>query len=225
MLQPKRTKYRKQFKGRNRGFALRGSSVSFGEFGLQTLSAAWISAKQIEAGRVAASHFLRREGRLFIRIFPHKPISAKPLEVRMGSGKGEPDVTVACGTNRNAKAKSSMSIQPPAAPGGAVNVYRPAAGFADPVTALGPPGQGRVHLGEPAPRRLQQRDHLLPLERDRRALRVVLVVGVRRLRRRDHLVERPGQRRDLRLGRGPLGLERISVHGAAAAASRCPAAR
>ena len=88
---PKRVKFRKSQRGKMRGNATRGNTVAFGEFGLQTLSPAWISAKQIEAGRVAASHFLRREGRLFSRIFPHKPISAKPLEVRMGSGKGEPE--------------------------------------------------------------------------------------------------------------------------------------
>ncbi len=88
---PKRVKFRKSQRGKMKGNATRGNTVAFGEFGLQTLSASWISAKQIEAGRVAASHFLRREGRLFIRIFPHKPISAKPLEVRMGSGKGEPE--------------------------------------------------------------------------------------------------------------------------------------
>ena len=92
---PKRVKFRKSQRGKMKGNATRGNTVAFGEFGLQTLSAAWISAKQIEAGRVAASHFLRREGRLFIRIFPHKPISAKPLEVRMGSGKGEPEYWVA----------------------------------------------------------------------------------------------------------------------------------
>ena len=88
---PKRVKFRKSQRGKMRGNATRGNTVAFGEYGLQTLVASWISAKQIEAGRVAASHFLRREGRLFIRIFPHKPISAKPLEVRMGSGKGEPE--------------------------------------------------------------------------------------------------------------------------------------
>ena len=88
---PKRVKFRKSQRGKMKGNATRGNSVSFGEYGLQTLMPAWISARQIEAGRVAASHFLRREGRLFIRIFPHKPISAKPLEVRMGSGKGEPE--------------------------------------------------------------------------------------------------------------------------------------
>ena len=88
---PKRVKFRKSQRGKMKGNATRGNTVAFGEFGLQTMSPAWISAKQIEAGRVAASHFLRREGRLFIRIFPHKPISSKPLEVRMGSGKGEPE--------------------------------------------------------------------------------------------------------------------------------------
>jgi large subunit ribosomal protein L16 len=88
---PKRVKFRKSQRGKMKGNATRGNTVAFGEFGLQTLAPAWISARQIEAGRVAASHFLRREGRLFIRIFPHKPISSKPLEVRMGSGKGEPE--------------------------------------------------------------------------------------------------------------------------------------
>ena len=88
---PKRVKFRKSHRGKMKGNATRGNTVAFGEFGLQTLKASWISARQIEAGRVAASHFLRREGRLFIRIFPHKPISSKPLEVRMGSGKGEPE--------------------------------------------------------------------------------------------------------------------------------------
>ena len=88
---PKRVKFRKSQRGKIKGNATRGNTVSFGEFGLMTLEPGWISAKQIEAGRVAASHFLRREGRLFIRIFPHKPISSKPLEVRMGTGKGEPE--------------------------------------------------------------------------------------------------------------------------------------
>lgn len=90
-MMPKRVKFRKSQRGKMKGNATRGNTVAFGEFGLQTLKACWITAKQIEAGRVAASHFLRREGRLFIRIFPHKPVSAKPLEVRMGSGKGEPE--------------------------------------------------------------------------------------------------------------------------------------
>src|SRR5258706_3710926 len=88
---PRRFKSGKSQRGKMKGNATRVNTVAFGEYGLQTLVASWISAKQIEAGRVAASHFLRREGRLFIRIFPHKPISAKPLEVRMGSGKGEPE--------------------------------------------------------------------------------------------------------------------------------------
>ena len=88
---PKRVKFRKSQRGKIKGNATRGNTVAFGEYGLMTLEPHWISAKQIEAGRVAASHFLRREGRLFIRIFPHKPISSKPLEVRMGSGKGEPE--------------------------------------------------------------------------------------------------------------------------------------
>ena len=88
---PKRVKFRKSQRGKIKGNATRGNTVAFGEYGLMTLQPKWITARQIEAGRVAASHFLRREGRLFIRIFPHKPVSAKPLEVRMGSGKGEPE--------------------------------------------------------------------------------------------------------------------------------------
>src|SRR3954454_1915379 len=90
-MMPKRVKFRKSQRGKMKGNATRGNTVAFGDYGLQTTRAAWITARQIEAGRVAASHYLRREGRLFIRIFPHKPISAKPLEVRMGSGKGEPE--------------------------------------------------------------------------------------------------------------------------------------
>ncbi len=90
-MMPKRVKFRKSQRGKNRGNATRGNTVAFGEYGIQALDHAWITAKQIEAGRVAATHFLRREGRIFIRVFPHKPISAKPLEVRMGSGKGEPE--------------------------------------------------------------------------------------------------------------------------------------
>lgn len=86
---PKRVKWRKTQKGRIRGNATRGNTVSYGDFGLQSLEPGRISAKQIEAGRVAISHFLQREGRVFVRIFPHKPVSSKPLEVRMGSGKGE----------------------------------------------------------------------------------------------------------------------------------------
>ena len=90
-MMPKRVKYRKSQRGKMKGNATRGNTVAFGEYGLQTTKASWITARQIEAGRVACMHFLRREGRLFIRIFPHKPVSSKPLEVRMGSGKGEPE--------------------------------------------------------------------------------------------------------------------------------------
>lgn len=88
-LMPKRVKHRKQMRGRISGNATRGNRVNFGEYGLQTLEAAWITARQIEAGRVAATHFLHRIGKVYIRIFPDKPISGKPLEVRMGKGKGE----------------------------------------------------------------------------------------------------------------------------------------
>ena len=94
-MMPKRVKFRKSQRGKMRGNATRGNTVAFGEYGLQTTKASWITARQIEAGRVAASHFLRREGRLFIRIFPHKPVSGKPLETRMGKGKGEPEYWVA----------------------------------------------------------------------------------------------------------------------------------
>ena len=88
---PKRVKWRKCQKGRIRGNASRGNTVSFGDFGIQSLDPGRITARQIEAGRVAATHYLQREGRVYIRIFPHKPISSKPLETRMGKGKGEPD--------------------------------------------------------------------------------------------------------------------------------------
>lgn len=94
-LMPKRVKFRKSQRGKMKGVAQRGNYVSFGEYGLQSLETSWITARQIEAGRVACSHFLRREGRLFIRVFPHKPVSGKPLETRMGKGKGEPEYWVA----------------------------------------------------------------------------------------------------------------------------------
>src|SRR5437588_10591638 len=94
-MMPKRVKFRKSQRGKIKGNASRGNTVAFGEYGLQALKPSWISARQIEAGRVAASHFLHREGRLFIRIFPHKPVSGKPLETRMGKGKGEPEFWVA----------------------------------------------------------------------------------------------------------------------------------
>ncbi len=88
---PKRVKWRKSQKGRNRGNATRGNKVEFGDFGLQSLGSGRISGRQIEAGRIAAQHFLQREGRVYIRIFPQKPISSKPLETRMGKGKGDTD--------------------------------------------------------------------------------------------------------------------------------------
>ncbi len=89
-LMPKRVKHRKQQRGRAKGNATRGNFVVHGDFGLQSLDAGWITAQQIEAGRVAATHFLHGEGRVFIRIFPDKPVSAQPAETRMGKGKGEP---------------------------------------------------------------------------------------------------------------------------------------
>jgi len=89
-LMPKRVKFRKSQRGVLRGVATRGNTVAYGEYGLQALEPAWISAAQLEAGRVAAQHFIGSEGKLWVRIFPHKPITAKPAEVRMGSGKGEP---------------------------------------------------------------------------------------------------------------------------------------
>jgi large subunit ribosomal protein L16 len=92
---PKRVKFRKSQRGSWAGKASRGNEVSFGDYGLQTLDAGWISARQIEAGRVAATHYLGREGKLWVRIFPHKSVSKKPLETRMGKGKGEPDHYVA----------------------------------------------------------------------------------------------------------------------------------
>jgi large subunit ribosomal protein L16 len=95
MLQPKRTKFRKQRKGKNRGIAWRGSDVAFGDFALQATEASRISARQIEAGRMAIMRSVKRQGKLFIRIFPDKPVTKKPLEVRMGSGKGSVELWVA----------------------------------------------------------------------------------------------------------------------------------
>ncbi len=88
MLQPKRTKYRKAQKGRNRGLAHRGSTIAFGSFGLKTVDAGWITNRQIESARIAMTRYMKREGNVWIRIFPDKPITAKPQEVRMGKGKG-----------------------------------------------------------------------------------------------------------------------------------------
>ena len=90
-LMPKRVKFRKSQRGRMKGRAQRGNYVAFGDYGLQAMDEVWLSAQQIEAGRVAATHFLRREGKLWVRVFPDKPISGKPLETRMGKGKGEPE--------------------------------------------------------------------------------------------------------------------------------------
>jgi len=95
-LMPKRVKFRKTQRGRVRGKATRGNTIAFGEYGLQAMEGGWITSRQIEAGRVAAMHFLAREGRLWMRIFPHKSVSAKPAETRMGKGKGEPEKWVAC---------------------------------------------------------------------------------------------------------------------------------
>lgn len=95
MLQPKRTKFRKMHKGRNRGLASRGHRVSFGEFGLQASSRGRLTARQIESARRAVTRHVKRGGRMWIRIFPDKPISKKPLEVRMGKGKGNPEFWVA----------------------------------------------------------------------------------------------------------------------------------
>jgi large subunit ribosomal protein L16 len=95
MLQPSRTKYRKQQKGRNKGVATRGAKVSFGEYGLKALTRGRITARQIEAARRAMSRHIKRGGRIWIRIFPDKPISQKPAEVRMGNGKGNPEYFVA----------------------------------------------------------------------------------------------------------------------------------
>ena len=88
---PKRVKYRKSQRGVVKGKATRGNYVAFGEFGLQSLEGGWLSAEAIEAGRITAAHFIRGEGRLYIRVFPHKSITSIPLETRMGKGKGEPE--------------------------------------------------------------------------------------------------------------------------------------
>ena len=95
MLQPKRVKYRKTHKGRRRGRAHTGNTVAFGDFGLQALECAWLTAQQIEAARRAITHHIRRGGNIWIRVFPDKPVTKKPAETRMGSGKGPPDHWVA----------------------------------------------------------------------------------------------------------------------------------
>ena len=95
MLQPKRVKYRKTHKGHRRGKAQAGNTVTFGDFGLQALEAAWLTSRQIEAARRAITRHIRRGGKVWIRIFPDKPVTSKPAETRMGSGKGMPDHWVA----------------------------------------------------------------------------------------------------------------------------------
>ena len=95
MLMPKRVKYRKQQRGRMRGKAYRGSTVAFGEYGLQALEPAWITNRQIEAARVAITRSIKRGGKMWIRIFPDKPVTKKPAETRMGKGKGNPEMWVA----------------------------------------------------------------------------------------------------------------------------------
>lgn len=95
MLLPKRTKFRKKQKGRVKGLANRGHRVEFGSFGLKSLEASWITSRQIEAARIALNRYMKREGKVWIRIFPDKPITKKPAEVRMGKGKGSPEYWVA----------------------------------------------------------------------------------------------------------------------------------
>ena len=95
MLQPKKTKFRKQQKGRIHGYATRGAEISFGSFALKSLEPQWITARQIESARIALTRYMKREGQVWIRIFPDKPITKKPAEVRMGKGKGAPELWVA----------------------------------------------------------------------------------------------------------------------------------
>ena len=95
MLSPKRVKYRKRQKGRVKGLAGRGHRLSFGDFGLKSMEPAWINSRQIEAARIALNRYMKREGKVWIRIFPDKPVTKKPAEVRMGKGKGSPEYWVA----------------------------------------------------------------------------------------------------------------------------------
>jgi large subunit ribosomal protein L16 len=94
MLMPKKVKYRKHHRGRMRGKACRGANLSFGEFGLQALEPCWLTARQLEAGRIAIARYVKRKGKLWIRAFPWKPVTKKPTEVRMGKGKGDPEFWV-----------------------------------------------------------------------------------------------------------------------------------
>lgn len=96
MLQPKRTKFRKQQKGRVKGIATRGAEIAFGSFAIKSLEPMWITARQIEAARIAVTRAMKREGQVWVRIFPDKPVTKKPAEVRMGKGKGAPEYWVAC---------------------------------------------------------------------------------------------------------------------------------
>lgn len=91
MLQPKKTKFRKMQKGKMKGFAQRGHQLSFGSFGIKALQETWITARQIEAARIAVTRYMKRQGQVWIRIFPDKPVTSKPAEVRMGKGKGAPE--------------------------------------------------------------------------------------------------------------------------------------
>jgi large subunit ribosomal protein L16 len=95
MLQPKRTKFRKMQKGRMKGISQRGHQLAFGSFAIKTLEEGWITARQIEAARIAVTRYMKREGQIWIRIFPDKPVTKKPAEVRMGKGKGAPELWVA----------------------------------------------------------------------------------------------------------------------------------
>ena len=95
MLMPKRVKRRKQFRGRLKGKALRGNKITYGEFGIQALEPSWITSNQIEAARIAMTRYIKRGGQVWIKIFPDKPVTSKPAETRMGSGKGSPDYWVA----------------------------------------------------------------------------------------------------------------------------------
>lgn len=95
MLMPSKVKFRKQQRGRRRGKALKGSTLNFGDYGLKTLECGWLTARQIEAARIAMTRFIKRGGKIWIRVFPDKPITKKPTEVRMGKGKGSPEAWVA----------------------------------------------------------------------------------------------------------------------------------
>ncbi len=94
MLMPAKVKHRKVFRGKRRGVATKGNKLSFGDYGLQTLENSWITARQIEAARIAINRYIKRGGKLWIRVFPYKPVTSKPVEVRMGKGKGDPEFWV-----------------------------------------------------------------------------------------------------------------------------------